>query len=118
MKTRVIHVRDLADHPDGVYIGRAVPRAKLSKSRYANPFIIGIDGDRDDVIRKFGRWLGGDPELVRENGEPPTLADIHRDLRGKALACWCAPQPCHGDVLALLADHVLPEDLSNREVLR
>jgi hypothetical protein len=25
-------------------------------------------------------------------------------LRGKALGCWCASEPCHGDVLAEQAD--------------
>lgn len=26
------------------------------------------------------------------------------DLRGKRLGCWCAPEPCHAEVLARLAD--------------
>jgi hypothetical protein len=26
------------------------------------------------------------------------------ELEGKVLACWCAPQPCHGDVLSRLAE--------------
>jgi hypothetical protein len=26
------------------------------------------------------------------------------ELRGRTLACWCAPELCHGDVLAELAD--------------
>lgn len=26
------------------------------------------------------------------------------ELRGKALGCWCAPDTCHGHVLAELAD--------------
>ncbi|MHA5052990.1 DUF4326 domain-containing protein [Streptomyces sp. SD15] len=25
-------------------------------------------------------------------------------LRGKTLACWCAPELCHGDILAEIAD--------------
>jgi hypothetical protein len=24
------------------------------------------------------------------------------ELRGKVLACWCAPEPCRGDVLKLV----------------
>ena len=31
-------------------------------------------------------------------------AVILGELRGKRLACYCAPLPCHGDVLAALAD--------------
>ena len=26
------------------------------------------------------------------------------ELKGKVLGCWCAPEGCHGDVLAELAD--------------
>lgn len=33
------------------------------------------------------------------------LAEIRRELRGKNLACWCAPNvPCHADVLLELAN--------------
>jgi hypothetical protein len=28
------------------------------------------------------------------------------ELRGKRLVCYCHPLPCHGDVLAELADAV------------
>lgn len=34
----------------------------------------------------------------------PELLALVPELRGRALACWCAPEPCHGDVLAELAD--------------
>ena len=27
------------------------------------------------------------------------------ELRGKVLGCWCKPGPCHGDILARLADN-------------
>ena len=36
-------------------------------------------------------------------GQPALLAALP-ELRGKRLGCWCAPQACHGDVLAQLAD--------------
>ncbi|MFI1767984.1 DUF4326 domain-containing protein [Streptomyces sp. NPDC020800] len=36
--------------------------------------------------------------------EHPELLDLVPDLRGKTLACWCTPEPCHADVLAELAD--------------
>jgi Domain of unknown function (DUF4326) len=31
------------------------------------------------------------------------INDIH-ELRGKDLACWCAPEACHGDLLRRLAN--------------
>ena len=58
-------------------------------SKWGNPFVLGSDGDRTGVIRKYREWIAEQPEL---------LADLH-ELEGKTLGCWCAPQPCHGDVL-------------------
>ena len=67
------------------YIGRG--------SAYGNPFLIGADGDRELVIRKFkayAEWrLSKEPEWL----EP---------LRGYDLACYCAPKACHGDVIIAL----------------
>jgi Domain of unknown function (DUF4326) len=80
--TRVVHCkRDRCD----VYIGRP--------SKWGNPYLIGRDGTREEVIAKYRAWVLRRPELL---GALP-------ELRGKTLGCWCAPQPCHGDVLAELA---------------
>lgn len=82
-KTTVVHCkRDEFD----VYIGRP--------GKWGNPFVIGRDGDRAEVVKKYHRWVLQQPHL---------LADLH-ELQGKRLACWCAPEACHGDVLATLAD--------------
>jgi hypothetical protein len=32
------------------------------------------------------------------------LIDEVHELRGQLLACFCAPQACHGDILAACAD--------------
>lgn len=72
---------------DGVYIGRP--------SKFGNPFVIGRHGTRDEVIDRFEQWLLARPELVEA---------AKRELRGKSLLCWCAPQRCHGDVLLRIAN--------------
>ena len=36
--------------------------------------------------------------------KPELLKLIPKELKGKRLGCWCKPLPCHGDVLAELAD--------------
>ena len=59
-----------------------------------NPFIIGRDGTRAEVIAKYRDWLVRNERL---------MADLH-ELRGKDLVCWCAPSACHGDVLLELAN--------------
>ena len=70
---------------DAVYIGRPGP--------WGNPFTIGKDGDRDQVIQKY-----------RDNLTPELVEKVKRELRGKDLVCWCSPAPCHGDVLIEIAN--------------
>lgn len=60
--------------------------------RWGNPFRIGRDGARDEVIAKYEAWLRSRPDLLARLPE----------LAGKRLGCWCAPLPCHGDVLVRL----------------
>ncbi len=93
MPTRVVHVR-LA--PFDIYIGRQY--AEFEQSYWANPFHIGPDGDRDEVLRKFWNMAIHSPVM---------LSRI-RELRDKTLGCWCKDKPrqkCHGDILALLANY-------------
>lgn len=65
---------------DAVYIDR--------RSKWGNPYIIGRDGTREDVIRKHREKCLGDVDFMNE---------IWRKLEGKDLICWCHPLPCHGD---------------------
>lgn len=82
-----------------VYIGRGNRRYGLSRSDWANPYHIGVDGSRDEVIAKYRAYVLSHPDLLARLPE----------LRGKRLGCWCAPLACHGDVLAELADTAAPE---------
>lgn len=60
------------------------------RSPWGNPFELPADGDRDTVIANYAEhYLPHKPSLLERLPE----------LRGKALGCWCAPEPCHGDVL-------------------
>jgi hypothetical protein len=69
-----------------VYIGRP--------SIWGNPFIIGRDGTREEVIEKYRDYVLNSPDLL---SRLPTL-------HGKILGCFCAPLPCHGDVLLELLE--------------
>ena len=81
---RVVHCkRDKYD----VYIGRPGP--------WGNPFEIGKDGDREEVVEKYAEWLLAQPELVEKAKE---------ELKGKVLGCWCAPKLCHGNRLSQIAN--------------
>ena len=71
---------------DAVYIGRP--------TKWGNPFVIGRDGTRQQVVQKYKDYILSNESL---------LSQIH-ELRGKDLICFCAPQQCHGDVLIELAN--------------
>lgn len=73
--------------PDSVYIGRP--------SKWGNPFTIGKDGTREEVIEKYREWLKTQPQLIEA---------AKRELAGKDLVCFCAPKPCHGDVLVEIVE--------------
>lgn len=64
------------------------------RTKWGNPFIIGKDGDRAEVIEKYRQWVVTQSHLM--NSLP--------ELKGKILGCWCSPKPCHGDVLVELAN--------------
>jgi len=68
-----------------VYIGRP--------SVFGNPFQIGKDGDRQQVVEKYKNYF---------------YNKIHMDeifknqvltLKGKRLGCFCKPHACHGDII-------------------
>ncbi len=71
---------------DAVYIGRP--------TKWGNPFVIGPDGTRQEVVQKYKDYILSNQSLLSQVQE----------LRGKDLICFCAPQQCHGDVLIELAN--------------
>ena len=83
---RVLNKHAAGGHHGAIYIGRG--------SKWGNPFRIGADGDRATVIAKHARWLRDQHHLLRARDE----------LRGKDLLGFCAPVPCHGDLLLRLAN--------------
>ncbi len=83
MSTRVVNCRHAAYD---VLIDR--------RTKWGNPFRIGPHGTRAEVIEKYRQWLPTQPHLMMA---------LH-ELKGKVLGCWCDPFPCHGHVLADLAD--------------
>lgn len=81
------YVNHCSSKEPGVYIGRP--------SKWGNPFVIGRDGNREEVIKKYKEYVMKNKELIQI---------IKSELKGKKLNCWCSPLPCHGDVLAEIAN--------------
>lgn len=82
---KVVHCKK--EHYD-VYIGRP--------SKWGNPFSIGKDGTRKEVIKKYEKYILKNKKL---------LNDLH-ELEDKVLGCWCKPKACHGDVLVKLVNNI------------
>ena len=71
------------------------------KSILGNPFKIGVDGDRDEVIEKFRIMLWA---LIQdqEDGVIETLnhiIELEKKYGNVGLLCWCKPKRCHGDII-------------------
>jgi hypothetical protein len=103
-ETTVVNVR--RDKFD-VYIGRAMkppfripdPRCR-QESVYANPFHFGrrYRRTRQETIDLYeALWRQRLASKSRQLWLTRLLA-----LEGQRLGCWCAPEPCHGDVLVML----------------
>lgn len=61
------------------------------KTEWGNPFEMPDDGERAEVVGKFGKFY-----LPNKDG---LLARVPT-LRGKVLGCWCHPEECHGHIIA------------------
>ena len=78
--------------PGQAYVGR--PGA------LGNPFVVGRDGSREEVIGKYRRWLW---ERLQEPGslqERELRRLLEQAREGELeLLCWCHPLPCHAEVV-------------------
>jgi hypothetical protein len=75
----------------GIYIGRG--------SILGNRFVIGKDGNRDEVVEKYRQWLW--VEVQNRSSVFEELVRLKRlslaaDLK---LQCFCSPLKCHGHVV-------------------
>ena len=107
-KTTVVHcLRESYD----VYIGRGNDPESGELGEWGNPFshkssataTVTKANSVEEAIESYKRYLWN---RIR-NGEV-TLERLAA-LKGKTLGCWCAPGPCHGEVLAAAADWAAEE---------
>jgi hypothetical protein len=86
---RVYSKRRGADPPPrgAIYVGRP--------TKWGNPIVLEREEDRAEVLRDYEAWLLRQRHLIDA---------AKRELKGKDLVCWCAPLPCHADVLLRIAN--------------
>lgn len=111
MSAKIVHVLSGTDWE--VYVGRANPRYGLPESPWANPYKIGRDGNRSEVLALYEEYVLESFGLYRiwlAFGYPSPV-----------LACWCSPRDgtpltladpeiCHAQILLRLAGHTSGED--------
>lgn len=85
------------------HYGNKIPSGAINIMRgtiYGNPFVIGKDGSRDEVIQKYRKWLW---IRIKEDYD---FSEKIKDLYGRDLCCCCYPLPCHGDILLKAAEYL------------
>lgn len=83
-----MRVVNLHKEPYDIYIGRG--------SKWGNPYRIGKDGTREEVILKYKEYLLQNSTLLMDLIE----------LEGRVLGCFCSPKLCHGDILVELCNQL------------
>lgn len=95
---KVWNMRDSTRPINALYVGRG----QNPNMKWGNPFHIGKDGSRQQVIEKFRNHLF-----------ESSLIDDIAELEGHDLICWCAPNGgitatdpliCHAQILLQLAN--------------
>lgn len=82
-QTTIVNIRGNVEYD--VYIGRP--------SKWGNPFRLADYGnDRQLVLKAYRYWLW-------RPAQKALRVAARKELKGKRLGCYCAPEACHGDVL-------------------
>lgn len=97
-----IHVKEAHPRLPQVLNRRDFPGALPPNARYVgrgsfagNPYHIGRDGERDDVIEQY---------IAEKSQDESFMERVRRELRGFDLICHCAPKRCHADWLVQVAN--------------
>ena len=97
----VVNIKGRRLKPDEIYIGRNLVRwwkkdglgpEHFKKSLFHNPFT------GPDCLEKFRAYA------IERCAIDSAFHMAVLGLKGKTLACWCKPKPCHGDILLELAE--------------
>ena len=80
--------RDRGKIPKGaLFMGRP--------SKWGNPYVLNRDGTRAEVISKFREYFTQQVSTGKLDPE---------EIRGVDGICFCAPQPCHVDIILAAAN--------------
>jgi len=84
------------------YIGRP--------SIFGNPYTIGPDGTREEVIDKFKKYFYNKIETDKH------FKNQVLELKGHRLGCYCYPKACHGDVIIEWLENERPHEIKSSSI--
>ena len=93
----IINLYNVKDIPSwlkeesNIYVGRANRFTTFGK--WGNPHKFEKNGSRLQVLELYEQYILGNNHLI----------ESIRELKGKVLGCWCAPELCHAEILHKLA---------------
>ena len=87
-KSTVVNIRDYQDwrRRGFVYIGRG--------SVFGNPYRMSKTCNRGEEIKLYEAYF------YKKLAANPKFKSAVQSLAGKTLVCYCAPEACHGDIIA------------------
>lgn len=91
--------------PFDIYVGRGNDPQTGEPGKWGNPYShrpsrvpgVIVVGSAAEAIERYRAHLWAEIRSGR------LALDRLAELDGKTLGCWCAPAPCHGEVLAAAA---------------
>lgn len=83
--TTIVNITHVKEYD--VYCGRP--------SEWGNPYVIGKDGSRNEVLVKYGIYLSKNMRIARR---------AKKLLIGKTIGCFCCPESCHLEILIGVAE--------------
>jgi hypothetical protein len=90
---QIVNVRDFG----GVAAARAAGVVYCGRpSALGNPFHLQPGEPRGATIRQYRRWLWN----KIQTGDQQVLGALSVLRPDSTLGCWCAPEPCHCEVIA------------------
>lgn len=101
------NLKEWMNDENNIYIGRKgvvfIDNIRFPKnsSNFANPYKIGKDGTREEILLKYKNFI-----VNKLNNDKDLVVELLL-LKGKNLGCWCFPKSCHGNILLELIDKYL-----------
>lgn len=80
-----------------IYVGRPSVYGNMWSHKPSQVYHVIRAETREQAIEEYRKWIYADAQ--RELRE-----QVKRELHGKDLCCWCAPEPCHAEILLEIAN--------------